>query len=557
MNPRFRMLPRMFSFESSRIIIPIGLCLFSLFFGSCGEKLPAISSIDPRIGMTGDVLTIRGKYFGEERNESYITIAGVPPTNSSYIRWGDEEIQVRIPEFGTSGIVRVHRGNNRSNAMLFSNQATMPVLIQGEDVGMGPRIVSVSPQAGPIGGLVTISGGGFGSFRDQSAVLFSWKAEPAPAAPTEERNPEMVEVFDTELGYELWSEREIRVRVPDGAVNGNIEVRTPRGVSRPFYFEISGKPGTKIFRDKRSYTVAYSVGIRTRDATEPNTLYLWTPNPIISAAQRKAETLFRSQEPFVENYRGAALYKLNNLNPDSTVSINQSWLVEVYAQETSVRVQSVKESGSHMAVYLGPSPLLPADDPQVTSLAGTIIGREKNPYIKAQRIYEWLVREGNISPGPLPGGVGGVVEALEQKQADPYMAALLFCTLARAAGIPSLPSAGVLIDRNRQTNRHYWAEFWLEDLGWVPLDPALGAGAAPGGFNLREDHRTWYFGNLDNSRITFSRGQTTLSQMDPRGRTAVRNREFALQNLWEEAVGGLEAYSSLWGDITITGVYAQ
>jgi hypothetical protein len=74
---------------------------------------------------------------------------------------------------------------------------------------------------------------------------------------------------------------------------------------------------------------------------------------------------------------------------------------------------------------------------------------------------------------------------------------------------------------------------------------------------LREDHGDWYFGNLDNSRITFSRGQTTLSPMDPRGRTTARSRDFALQNLWEEAVGGLEAYSSLWGDVTITGVYTQ
>jgi transglutaminase-like putative cysteine protease len=438
--------------------------------------------------------------------------------------------------------------------MLFSNQATMPALVQGEDMGMGPRIVSVSPQAGPIGGLVTISGGGFGSFRDQSAVLFSWNAEPVPAAPVEERKAEMVEVFDTEMGYELWSEREIRVRVPDGAVNGNIEVRTPRGTSRPFYFEIAGKPGTKIFRDKRTYTVAYSVDIRTREVTEPNTLYLWTPNPIISAAQRKAETLSRSPEPFVENYRGTALFKLNNLASGSTVSINQSWLVEVYAQETSIRVQSVKESGSPVAIHLGPSPLLPADDPRVTSLVAAIIGRERNPYSKAQRIYEWLIREINIGSTPLSGGL---IEALERKEADPYMAALFFCTLARAAGIPALPSAGVLINRNRQTNRHYWAEFWIEDFGWVPLDPALGAGAAPEGFNLREDHRTWYFGNLDSSRVTFSRGQTILSQMDPRGRTAVRSREFALQNLWEEAVGGLEAYSSLWGDITVTGVYAQ
>jgi transglutaminase-like putative cysteine protease len=554
MSPQFRVLFRRSFFQFPGISVLIAAFFFPLLFGSCKENLPEISSIDPRIGMTGDVLTIRGKYFGEERNESYITIAGIPPTNSSYMHWGDEEIQIKIPEFGNSGVVRVHRGNSRSNAMLFSDQATMPALAREEDMGMAPRIVSVSPQAGPIGGLVTISGGGFGSFRDQSAVLFSWNAEPAPAAPAEERSSEMVEVFDAEAGYELWSEREIQVRIPDGAVNGNIEVRTPRGTSRPFYFEVSGKPGTKIFRDKRIYTVAYSVDIRTRDVVEPNTLYLWTPNPVISAAQRKAEIFFRSLEPFVENYRGTALFKLNNLASGSIVSINQSWLVEVYAQETLIRSQSVKESGSQMAPHTAPSLLLPADDPQVKALAAAITGRERNPYIKARQIYEWLIREAHIGPDPLSGGV---LEALDRKQADPYTASLLFCTLARAAGIPSLPSAGVLINRNWQTSRHYWAEFWIADFGWIPLDPALGAGAAPEGFNLREDHGAWYFGNLDNSRITFSRGQTTLSQMDPRGRTAARSRDFALQNLWEEAVGGLEAYSSLWGDIAITGVYAQ
>jgi transglutaminase-like putative cysteine protease len=548
------MFPRRFFFRFPFLIFLAGLFFFPALFGSCGKKLPEIGFINPQIGMAGDVLTIRGRYFGEEQNESYITLAGISLTSSSYLSWSDEEIQIKIPEFGDSGLVRVHRENSRSNAVLFSNRETMPALVAGEEAGAGPRIVSVSPRAGPIGSLVTISGGGFGSFRNQGAVLFSWNAEPAPAAPAEERSPETMEVLDTEPGYEFWSEREIRVRVPDGAVNGDIKVRTSRGTSRPFYFEVSGKPGAKIFRDKRTYTVAYPVDIRVRDVTEPNTLYLWTPNPVISAAQRKAEILSRSPEPFVDNYRGTALFKLNNLASGSIVNINQSWLVEVYAQETSIRVQSVKESGSRMAVHTAPSPLLPADDPRITSLAASITGRERNPYIKARQIYDWLVREAHIGPEPLSGGV---IEALERNRADSYMAALLFCTLARAAGIPSLPSAGVLINRSRQTSRHYWAEFWIEDFGWVPLDPALGAGAAPEDFGLREDHGAWYFGNLDSSRITFSRGQTTLSQMDPRGRTAARSRDFALQNLWEEAVGGLEAYSSLWGDAAITGAYAQ
>jgi transglutaminase-like putative cysteine protease len=117
--------------------------------------------------------------------------------------------------------------------------------------------------------------------------------------------------------------------------------------------------------------------------------------------------------------------------------------------------------------------------------------------------------------------------------------------------------AGVLVDRNRQVIRHYWAEFWIDGFGWIPLDPALGAGAAPDSFNLRQDRAAYYFGNLDNQRIAFSRGERTLFQMDPRGRAAVHPRSFALQNLWEEAVGGIESYSSLWGDVTITGMYVQ
>jgi transglutaminase-like putative cysteine protease len=258
----------------------------------------------------------------------------------------------------------------------------------------------------------------------------------------------------------------------------------------------------------------------------------------------------------VENYRGTTLFQLTNLSPNTTVGISMSYKVEVYTQETSIKPQSVKqESGSPMAsLYTLPSPLIPSGDEQIKNLVNTLTGRERNPYLKARMIYEWLIREGNIQNAAL---TGGALEALEEKKADSYQASLLFCSLARAAGIPAIPVSGVLINRFRSASRHYWAEFWIDGFGWVPLDPALGAGAAPGGFNLHEDPQSWYFGNLDNQRITFSRDLSTLSQMDPRGRLSVRDRSYALQNLWEEAVGGLESYSSLWGDITITGAYAE
>lgn len=541
--------------------VPPGRSLFlffllPLFLLSCGEKTPVIDTISPRIGTRGAVLNIRGENFGAERNESYVTIAGTAPTNSSYLTWQDKLITLRIPEFGDSGLVYVHTGRKKSNGALFSNAAAIPKPVQGPEMNFAPRIFSVDPPAGAVGSLIRITGSGFGSSRERGGVFFSWNAEAAPGVPAEASTPESIEVSEAEFGYELWSEREIRVRVPDGAISGNLEVRTLRGTTRPVFFEISGKPGAKTFRDKRSYTISYSVDIQVKEAENPNALYLWVPQPVSSASQRKTELLSRNYEPFVENHRGTTLFQLNNLSPRTTMSVSLSYLVEVYALETSLKIQAIKDGGDSpvKSIYTQPSPFIPSDDQRIKAQAAALGGRERNPYNKARRIYDWLINEGNIQAEPLNGGA---LEALEGEKADPYMAALLFCALARAAGVPSLPVAGVLVNRNRQAFRHYWAEFWIDDFGWIPLDPALGAGAAPELFYLRPDAAAWYFGNLDNQRLTFSRGQTALSQMDPRGRAAAHPRNYALQNLWEEAAGGLESYSSLWGDITITGMYVR
>jgi hypothetical protein len=85
----------------------------------------------------------------------------------------------------------------------------------------------------------------------------------------------------------------------------------------------------------------------------------------------------------------------------------------------------------------------------------------------------------------------------------------------------------------------------------------MGAGAIPASFTVYPDRVNFYFGNIDSHRIAFSRGFINLSPMDPRGRTVAHSRSYSMQNLWEEVIGGIESYSSLWGDITITGIYAQ
>ena len=258
----------------------------------------------------------------------------------------------------------------------------------------------------------------------------------------------------------------------------------------------------------------------------------------------------------MENYRGASLFQLIDLQPRTSRQIILSYVLDVYTVETDIRLQAIRQDmGSPIqTVYTLPSSLIPSDDNNIKTQSAAIVGRERNPYQKAKLIYEWMIKEGLVQS---ESSGGGALEALEEKQADSYSAALLFCALARAADIPCLPVSGVLINRFLSTTRHYWVEFWIDSYGWIPVDPALGAGVAPADFNLRENPAAWYFGNADNQRISFSRGQIVLTQMDPRGRILGRVREYAMQNLLEEAVGRLESYSSLWSDITITGMYTQ
>jgi hypothetical protein len=223
------------------------LILTVFFIGGCREKIPEISSIVPSIGRMGDVLTIRGSGFGDERNESFITIAGTSPTSSSYLSWSDNEIAVRAPEFGEAGLVYVHRGQKKSNPAMFANILTLPEAVSGAQIDNSPVINSIEPSSAAIGSLITIQGSNFGASRETGGVFFSWNAEAAQGITNP---PDFVEVFQEESGYESWSEREIRVRIPDSAISGNLEVRTARGKSRPVYFEVTGKPGTKTYKDK-------------------------------------------------------------------------------------------------------------------------------------------------------------------------------------------------------------------------------------------------------------------------------------------------------------------
>jgi hypothetical protein len=375
-------------------------------------------------------------------------------------------------------------------------------------------------------------------------------------------------VSDTEGGYESWGEREIRLRVPDGAGTGLIELRGASGLSTGVNAELSPPQGRRALRENREYIVEFGADLLALEAAPPNALYLAMPLPVQLASQRVTRVISRSAEPFVEDRQGTALYKFSDLSSGESRSASMSLVVSVYAVETQA-VSASQTQNTALPVYksyLGGTALIPASDEAVVTKAGTIVGRERSPYTKARLIYNAILKELVVTTDEGKSGTSSVAQPALTRlvttlatgaavTTDSYGASLLFCALCRAAGIPAAPIAGVLVIDDRQAVKHCWAAFWLDGLGWLPVDLALAAGTAPDGFTLRPDHAAWYFSSVDNRRIAFSFGENILTPLENGSRVVSREREYALQTIWEEASGGVESYSSLWSGVNISGVY--
>lgn len=539
-------------------ILGLGGAALSLFLYL---NRPSLESISPAIGERGDLLTVTGKRFGSVQGDSGLVIGGVKPTASSYLSWSDGLIRVRVPETADSGLVYVRGPRGRSNALLFTNREQVPILFQGAQSGSAPTITGVSADSGPIGSMLTITGLNFGINQEEGRVLFSCARDsgnPGYQASADAR--EYVANASSDSAYALWSDKEIRVMVPDGAAAGPLAVQTSRGGSNSVYFEVTGSPGQKLYKNKRTYVIRYSAEISKIKASGANSIYLWIPKPLESASQRAVKAIQSSEKPTVDNFRGLMLYHFKDSRDGQSLKVSHDFILSAYEIETQPKpdaMKAVDKSSPVRAAFTGAEPEIPADSPEVAKAAAGIVGKEKNPWRQAKLVYDWIQKDVSIRAEE---DGGDALSALSSTSGDAYSVAMLYVALCRSLDIPCAPVSGVWVDSGRAAHPHWWAEFFVDGLGWVPVDPAFGA-ALPRGFEGSAargegfDSRAFYFGNLDNDRIVFSRGIAALTPQAPNSRVKPRGRFHSLQTITEEASASVESYASFWSDVAVTGVY--
>ena len=171
---------------------------------------------------------------------------------------------------------------------------------------------------------------------------------------------------------------------------------------------------------------------------------------------------------------------------------------------------------------------------EIRKLAEEITGGEKNVVAAARKIYDWVLN--NIEywvkypETKKASPVGSSEYCLANKTGNCTDFHSLWAALARAQGIPTRIVYGSffkaeLDGKDKDQSYHCWPEFYVPQVGWVPHDVAV-ADIFVGDFETTKtnDEKVrlttadgykgadkakvdYYFGSIDERRVTWSRGR--------------------------------------------------
>lgn len=548
------------------VILLIGIILGSIYLiGFRTKPVPEIYSVVPPVGSPGDLVVINGVNFGSVRDMGYVEIAGSKLTASSYISWADNCIKIVLPANVQDGLVVVGTKEMRSKPALFANEVDIPVPVPAVQQVTKPVITMLSAEKLSVGELLVISGNNFGDSKNQSKVLFTMdcnnKISEADYKNMVMLTENMIPASEDDFDYVSWSNTEITVRVPDGAYTGVVIVDTGREKSDPKELTINTDAGRKEYLNKKIYLVQYTADIADVVTDDVSTITLRCPIPFSCPAQPQVEITETSPEPILMNYQNNLIHQITKSRNNTPKSVFKQTFVlpvfEVRANVNPVKIGTYKNTEKNLlSGSLRADTLVPSDKAAVKELCEKIIGKEKNPWNKAKLIYNYMCENFKIQD-KVRKNDSDPLDLIKKESGDAFDFAVICTALLRAAEVPAYTDGGVLVNPDLSTQSHWWCEFYIDKIGWIPCDPALGAGLEFKQWSDSDivDVKEYYFGNMDSHHILFSHGWSQLKPFSADNKIVQQPRSFALQSIWEEANRDTAKYSSYWSVPVVKGVY--
>jgi transglutaminase-like putative cysteine protease len=264
--------------------------------------------------------------------------------------------------------------------------------------------------------------------------------------------------------------------------------------------------GSSAPAPERSFEFTYEVRVPA-PAAEAGAVRVWIPVPISSAYQEISDLKIESPVPFTRTrdaeYGDSFAFfeqKADGAGFDVTMHFN------VLRHEHRVSLTSVANHGAApdpmLARFLQPDRLVPING-QIGELSKEQTQTGSDNLDKARRTYLYVIKTMKYDKTGDGWGHGDAVWACTSKRGNCTDFHSVFIGMLRAAGIPAKFEIGFPIPADKTAadipGYHCWAEFYLDGVGWVPVD-------ASEAWKHPELH-DYFFGAHDANRVQFSTGR--------------------------------------------------
>ncbi len=239
-------------------------------------------------------------------------------------------------------------------------------------------------------------------------------------------------------------------------------------------------PDMEIYQETK-LDIRISVMIRNLGQAQAINIPLRLAIPIDNQPVQKVQRILLSEDPirWTNDTWGNRFihYNIPILNPAEIKNFTLDITLKLFSIDFNIQKSKIGNYDQNFSRYLLESYLININDPKIIELANKIAKDSENIVDIAWNAYEWIIN--NIYYQQIAGELDAQT-TLRNGEGGSAELANLFVTLMRANGIPSRRISGWAQNFDKGDHlflsrfSHGWAEIYLPNYGWLPVDPTWG-----------------------------------------------------------------------------------
>ncbi|MDR1762336.1 MAG: transglutaminase domain-containing protein [Dysgonamonadaceae bacterium] len=250
--------------------------------------------------------------------------------------------------------------------------------------------------------------------------------------------------------------------------------------------------------------VKYSVTLKANAVPDGETVRCWLPF-VRDDNRRQTEVALVSvnDDNYLispNDYAHKSIYMEKTAQKDEPLKFEIEFSYRSAGEWFDVKQADIKPFNKNSEIYRNytaerPPHIVFSDS--IKALSKLIVGEENNVYQKVRKIFGYLDSHYPWASAREYSTIDNIPQhVIDNGHGDCGQVTLLFITLARYNGIPARWQSGFMTHPHA-VNLHDWGEYYVEGLGWIPIDQSFGVKNFPSD----SDAMYFYSNGIDSYRM--------------------------------------------------------